>query len=201
MSMHKIIYLFLVACFWLFPLWSQEDNYSNSYADSEDEEIYLMPENDPSTEGQRFFVEELLDIAGYVPERIQVYQTLPNKARVFRVRFDSINGAFVFVRWDKKNKENYIDNKMIDPGVYYNLKVAREVMRRQTDQASFGAEDAAMQAPDQESISGGELQDLREQYKLDQKERELKESEQQVSKRTPRMRRQRRLLKKKKKKN
>lgn len=201
MSIQKTTYLILFACFWLFPIWSQEDNYSNAYKDSEDEEVYLMPENDPSTEGQRFFVEELLDIAGYVPERIQVYQTLPNKARVFRVRFDSINGAFVFVRWDKKNKENYVDNKMIDPGVYYNLQVAREVMRRQTDQASFGVEDAAMQAPDQESVSGGELQDLREQYKLDQEERKLKESQQEASKRTPRMGRQRRLLKKKKKKN
>jgi hypothetical protein len=201
MSIQKTTYLILFACFWLFPIWSQEDNYSNAYKDSEDEEVYLMPENDPSTEGQRFFVEELLDIAGYVPERIQVYQTLPNKARVFRVRFDSINGAFVFVRWDKKNKENYVDNKMIDPGVYYNLKVAREVMRRQTDQASFGVEDAAMQAPDQESVSGRELQDLREQYKLDQEERKLKESQQGASKRTPRMGRQRRLLKKKKKKN
>ena len=201
MSIQKTTYLILFACFWLFPIWSQEDNYSNAYKDSEDEEVYLMPENDPSTEGQRFFVEELLDIAGYVPERIQVYQTLPNKARVFRVRFDSINGAFVFVRWDKKNKENYVDNKMIDPGIYYNLKVAREVMRRQTDQASFGVEDAAMQAPDQESVSGRELQDLREQYKLDQEERKLKESQQGASKRTPRMGRQRRLLKKKKKKN
>jgi hypothetical protein len=201
MSIHKTTYLILFACFWLFPIWSQEDNYSNAYKDSEDEEVYLMPENDPSTEGQRFFVEELLDIAGYVPERIQVYQTLPNKARVFRVRFDSINGAFVFVRWDKKNKENYVDNKMIDPGVYYNLQVAREVMRRQTYQASFGVEDAAMQAPDQESVSGRELQDLREQYKLDQEERKLKESQQGASKRTPRMGRQRRLLKKKKKKN
>ena len=201
MSIQKTTYLILFACFWLSPICSQEDNYSNAYKDSEDEEVYLMPENDPSTEGQRFFVEELLDIAGYVPERIQVYQTLPNKARVFRVRFDSINGAFVFVRWDKKNKENYVDNKMIDPGVYYNLKVAREVMRRQTDQASFGVEDAAMQAPDQESVSGGELQDLREQYKLDQEERKLKESQQGASKRTPRMGRQRRLLKKKKKKN
>lgn len=201
MSIRKTTYLILFACFWLSPIWSQEDNYSNAYKDSEDEEVYLMPENDPSTEGQRFFVEELLDIAGYVPERIQVYQTLPNKARVFRVRFDSINGAFVFVRWDKKNKENYVDNKMIDPGIYYNLKVAREVMRRQTDQASFGVEDAAMQAPDQESVSGRELQDLREQYKLDQEERKLKESQQGASKRTPRMGRQRRLLKKKKKKN
>lgn len=201
MSIQKTTYLILFACFWLSPIWSQEDNYSNVYKDFEDEEVYLMPENDPSTEGQRFFVEELLDIAGYVPERIQVYQTLPNKARVFRVRFDSINGAFVFVRWDKKNKENYVDNKMIDPGVYYNLKVAREVMRRQTDQASFGVEDAAMQAPDQESVSGRELQDLREQYKLDQEERKLKESQQGASKRTPRMGRQRRLLKKKKKKN
>ena len=50
-------------------------------------------------------------------------------------------------------------------------------------------------------VSGGELQDLREQYKLDQEERKLKESQQGASKRTPRMGRQRRLLKKKKKKN
>ena len=62
------------------------------------EDEYLEPINDPSAEGQRFFVEELLDIAGYVPEKIQIYQTLPNKARVFRVKLDSVNGGFVFVR-------------------------------------------------------------------------------------------------------
>ena len=86
------------------------------------EDEYLEPINDPSAEGQKFFVEDLLDIAGYVPEKIQIYQTLPNKARVFRVKLDSVNGGFVFIRWDKTKKENYVANKMIDPGVYYNLK-------------------------------------------------------------------------------
>ena len=89
------------------------------------------------------------------------------------LRFDSINGAFVFVRWDKKSKENYIANKMIDPGVYYNLKAARELMRKQTNKATFDVEDAALQAGDQEAISTTELQDLREQFKLDEEERKL----------------------------
>ena len=41
------------------------------------EDVYLEPINDPSAEGQRFFVEELLDIAGYVPRKsksIKLYQ-------------------------------------------------------------------------------------------------------------------------------
>ena len=188
----KSVCFLLLSILFLNESWSQEDNYSDSY-----EEEYLMPENDPSLEGQRYFVEDLLDMAGYVPEKIEVYQTLPNKARVFRVRFDSINGAFVFVRWDKKSKENYIANKMIDPGVYYNLKAARELMRKQTNKATFDVEDAALQAGDQEAISTTELQDLREQFKLDEEERKLQEMEQQSVKRTPRLRRQRRLLKKK----
>lgn len=58
-------------------------------------------------------------------------------------------------------------------------------------------EDAALQAGDQEAISTTELQDLREQFKLDEEERKLQEMEQQSVKRTPRLRRQRRLLKKK----
>ena len=44
---------------------------------SQEYEEYLEPINDPSAEGQRFFVQDLLDIAGYVPENIQIYQTLP----------------------------------------------------------------------------------------------------------------------------
>ena len=42
------------------------------------------------------FVEDLLNIAGYNPEKIDIYQTLPNKAKVFRIKLDSINGGFVF---------------------------------------------------------------------------------------------------------
>lgn len=188
----KLTCLLIVLTLSINVSWSQEEYYSDNY-----EEEYLMPENDPSSEGQRFFVEDLLDMAGYVPEKIEVYQTLPNKARVFRIRFDSINGAFIFVRWDKKNKENYVANKMIDPGVYYNLKAARELMRKQTNKATFDVEDAALQAGDQETISASELNDLREQFKLDEEERELQKLEQESTKRTPRLRRQRRLLKKK----
>ena len=188
----RLAFFLLLSCLWSPLIWSQSNDEYNTY---EEVEEYLYPENDPSSDGQRYFVEDLLDFAGYVPEKIQVYQTLSNNARVFRVRFDSINGAFIFVRWDKKNKENYVANKLIDPGVYYNLKVAREVMRKQTNKASFGVEEAAIQAADQEKIGAGELQDLREQYKLDEEERKLKET-QQSAKRTPRMRRQRRQLKK-----
>ena len=86
---------------------------------------------------------------------------------------------------------------MIDPGVYYNLKAARELMRKQTNKATFDVEDAALQAGDQETISASELNDLREQFKLDEEERELQKLEQESTKRTPRLRRQRRLLKKK----
>ncbi len=188
----RLAFFLLLSCLWSPSSWSQTHD---AYDTFEEEEEYLYPENDPSSEGQRYFVEDLLDFAGYVPEKIQVYQTLPNNARVFRVRFDSINGAFIFVRWDKKSKENYVANKMIDPGVYYNLKVAREAMRKQTNKASFGVEEAAIQAADQEKIGAGELQDLREQYALDQEESKLKAT-QKNTKRTPRMRRQRRQLKK-----
>ena len=189
--------LFTLYCFLLTVgyLQSQYD-VENDYSDTVEEDVYVYPENDPSREGQQFFVADLLDFAGYVPEKIEVYQTLSNKARVFRVKFDSVNGAFIFVRWDKVKKENYIDNRRIDPGIYYNLKTAREIMRRQTEEASFGIDDAAIQAGDQEVISPGELQDFREEFKLQEKEREQKELQQQAGRRTPRMRRQRRQLKK-----
>jgi hypothetical protein len=141
------------------------------------EEEYLEPINDPSAEGQRFFVENLLDIAGYVPEKIQIYQTLPNKARVFRVKLDSVNGGFVFVRWDKSKKENYVANKMIDPGVYYNLKAAKEIMRKQTDKANFTVDDVALQAPDQEQINSTELERLRAEFDLKNEEKRLEQEE------------------------
>lgn len=126
--------------------------------------------DDPSLATQRAFVEEILFIAGYVPEQIQVYQTLPNYAHVYRVTLDSVNGGFLFVRWDKNKKEHFIANKMIDPGLYYNLKAAREIMRKQTQKASFSLDDPALQAADQEQIGEADLKELREA--LDEKELE-----------------------------
>ncbi len=138
---------------------------------------FVEPISDPSAEGQRFFVEDLLDIAGYVPEKIQIYQTLPNRARVFRVKLDSVNGGFVFVRWDKVKKENFVANKMIDPGVYYNLKAAKEIMRKQTNKANFTLDDAALQAPDQEQINSTDLDELRAEFDLKNEEKKLEQEE------------------------
>jgi hypothetical protein len=161
---------------WL-PLWCFF-GLSVLYAQAEDEEDYedenydiLLPLNDPSSEGQMLFVEELLDLAGYVTENIVIYQTLPNQARVFRVKLDSINGGFVFVRFDKKTNENFVANKMIDPGIYYNLQAAKEILRRQTDKATLTKNDVAIQPSDQERITRGELSNLREGFQVKEQER------------------------------
>ena len=66
---------------------------------------------------------------------------------------------------------------MIDPGVYYNLNAAKEIMREQTDKKEFLVEDAALQAPDQEKLTADDLEGLRQQYELDQEEKKLKELE------------------------
>ena len=126
--------------------------------------------NDPSLETQTAFVNELLYVAGYVPEKIEVYQTLPNYAHVFRVKLDSINGGFIFVRWDKNKKEHFLANKLIDPGLYYNLNTAREIIRKQTNKATFSVNDGSIQAPDQERIGGSDLEEFRLEY--DKKENE-----------------------------
>jgi hypothetical protein len=126
--------------------------------------------DDPSVETQYAFVQELLYVAGYAPEEIQIYQTLPNYAHVYRVKLDSVNGGFMFVRWDKKKKEHFLANKMIDPGLYYNLKAAREVMRKQTNKANFSVEDISLQASDQEEITGSDITELREDYDLKKEE-------------------------------
>ena len=161
----------------LLPLWCFF-GLSVLYAQAEDEEDYedenydiLLPLNDPSSEGQMLFVEELLDLAGYVPENIVIYQTLPNQARVFRVKLDSINGGFVFVRFDKKTNENFVANKMIDPGIYYNLQAAKEILRRQTDKTTLTKNDVAIQPSDQERITRGELSNLREGFQVKEQER------------------------------
>ncbi len=132
---------------------------------------------DNSNIGQTFFVEDLLEIAGYKPKKIEIYQTLPDNARVFRVKLDSVTGGFIFVRWDKDKNENYVDNKLIDPGIYFNLNAAREIMRRQTEKANFGVDDVAIQAPDQEQIGSEELSQFREEFKLKEEEKKVKEME------------------------
>ena len=122
-------------------------------------------------------MEDLLKIAGYKAEKIQIYQTLPNNARVFRVKLDSVSGGFIFVRWDKDKNENYVDNKLIDPGIYFNLNAAREIMRKQTEKANFGVDDVAIQAPDQEQIGSEQLNQFREEFKLKEEEKKSKELE------------------------
>lgn len=159
-------------------LTAQNDDQFYAAEDNYIEEEYVLPLNDNSKEGQLFFVQDLLDLAGYVIETIEVYQTLPNHARVYRVKYnEKTQGGFIFIRWDKKKKENYVANKMIDPGVYYNLNAAREIMRNQTNKEVFTVEDVALQAPDQETISTEDIDGLRQVYELEQEEKKIKELE------------------------
>ena len=48
--------------------------------------------------------------------------------------------------------------------MYYNLKAAEEIMRKQTENASFSADDISIQAGDQFKISGEDINGLRSQY-------------------------------------
>ena len=165
----KILKLYILALFL-----SMNNLFSQNY-EQKLKEIQSLYDN--SSVGQTFFVEDLLEIAGYNIEKIQIYQTLPNNARVFRVKIDSVTGGFIFVRWNKDKNENYIDNKLIDPGIYFNLNAAREIIRQQTEKASFGVDDVAIQAPDQEQIGSEELNQFREEFKLKEEEKKLKELE------------------------
>ena len=168
MKIKILIFLLLVSFF-------KTNAQYNDYDEDEYEETYLEPINDKSDEGQKIFVEELLDLAGYILDEIEIYQRLPNHAKVFRVKYDEKSkGGFIFIRWDKEKEENYVANKMIDPGLYYNLKAAKEIMRKQTDKDFFGVEDGALQAPDQEKISAEDLEGLRGLYEEKQEERKLK---------------------------
>ena len=63
---------------------------------------------------------------------------------------------------------------MIDSEIYYNLNAAKEIKRKQTDKESFGIEDIAIQASDQEEITKEEIIILREEYKKMKEEREEK---------------------------
>ena len=159
-------------CFLTFSnvLFSQDINDSDE--EYYDDEFYSL--SDYSLEGQKMFVEDLLDTAGYIIKSIETYQTLPNNSRIFRVDIENSDGGFIFIRWDKKNKENYVDNKLIDSEIYYNLNAAKEIKRKQTDQESFGIEDIAIQASDQQKITTEEITILREEYKKMKEEREEK---------------------------
>ena len=147
------IFIFII-WFIAFKSFSQSESLIENY------ELY----SDPSLETQFSFVQELLYVAGYVPEKIRIYQTLPNHAHVYQVTLDSVNGGFIFVRWNKDKKEHYVANKMIDPGLYYNLNAAREIMRNQTQKATFNSEDKSLQASDQFEISGEDIKGLRGLY-------------------------------------
>ena len=164
-------YLFAI-CFLTFSnvLFSQDINDSDE--EYYDDEFYSL--SDYSLEGQKMFVEDLLDTAGYIIKSIETYQTLPNNSRIFRVDLENIEGGFIFIRWDKKNKENYVDNKLIDSEIYYNLNAAKEIKRKHTDQESFGIEDIAIQASDPQKIPTAEITILREEYKKMKEEREEK---------------------------
>ena len=165
-------YLFAI-CFLTFSnvLFSQDINDSDEeYYNDEFYSLY-----DYSLEGQKMFVEDLLDTAGYIIKSIETYQTLPNNSRIFRVDLENSDGGFIFIRWDKKKKENYVDNKLIDSEIYYNLNAAKEIKRKQTEKESFGIEDIAIQASDQEKITTEEITLLRQEYKEMIEEREEQE--------------------------
>ena len=150
----------------------------SNHLNTAEEVAFLDPINNNTIQGQKDFVNELMSIAGYTVDEIIVYQNLPNHAKIFRVIYnEESQSGFVFIRWDKKKKENYVANKMIDQEVYYNLKVAKEIMRQQTDKEAFNVEDVALQAPDQEKITKEDLEGLREEYTLQQEEKKLKELE------------------------
>ena len=44
------------------------------------------------------------------------------------------------------------------------LKAAREIMRKQTNNANFTVEDISLQASDQKEITGSDITELREDY-------------------------------------
>ena len=154
---------------------AQDDSYYEDESEDYEEFEYLSPLNDKTLEGQKNFVKELLDLSGYILKSIEVYQTLPNNAKVFRIKLKANEGGgFVFVRWDKKKKENFIANKLIDSRFYYNLKASKEIMRKQTELKSFGTNDIALQAEDQEKLNKQEIEQLRQEFDLKEKEKEVK---------------------------
>ena len=81
---------------------------------------------------------------------------------------------------------------MIDPGVYYNLKAAKEIMRKQTNKANFTVDDVALQAPDQDQINSDDLQELRAEFDLKNEEKRLELEELENKQRARREKREKR---------
>ncbi len=150
-----------------------QGDYNDDDTNDSQELAHINPLNDKNLIGQTNFVKELLTLSGYIIKKIEVYQTLPNHAKVFQVKLEPNIGAFIFVRWSKEKKENFIANKLIDSEIYYNLNASKEIMRKQTEQDSFGVEDIALQAPDQEELSVEEVEKFRQEFQLQEKEKEL----------------------------
>ena len=157
MKKKYFLFLIIVICF-LKNSFSQEEE----IREEEIEEYYYSYFlNDNTKEGQIAYVEEILAAAGYIVDDIIVYQTLPNNARVFRViANDSLDRGFIFIRWDKEKQENYIANKLIDPGVYYNLKAAEKILRTQTTQSYFTPDDPSIQPIDQPPLKRKDINAL-----------------------------------------
>lgn len=171
MKTFKLLFILLLG--FTFPSHAQND-------EIEEEIAYLPPIKDKTQSGQKQYVIELLSLAGFTVDKIIVYQTLPKNAKVFQVKFEnSPTGGFVYVRWNKEKKENYVANKLIDPGLYYNLKAANEIYRKQTDSLYFSVNHKALQAPDQDEISSEDLENFRLEYDLQQEEKKLLELEKQ----------------------
>ena len=176
MVLNKFYFIQIILFLFVFNInIAQDDSYFEDESEDYEEFEYLSPLNDKTLEGQKIFVKELLDLSGYILKSIEVYQTLPNNAKVFRVKLEANEGGgFVFVRWDKKKKENFIANKLIDSRFYYNLKASKEIMRKQTELKSFGTNDIALQAEDQEKLNKREIEQLRQEFDLKEKEKEVK---------------------------
>ena len=87
---------------------------------------------------------------------------------------------------------------MIDPGVYYNLNAAKEIMRKQTDKANFTKDDMALQAPDQIQINAAELEELRAEFDLKNEEKKLEQEEALSKQRSKEERKEKRKNKEKK---
>lgn len=172
LSSRFLLICFCVICIQIGYSNDSFDTYHNN-AKNSNVFVYTNSLKDKSLQGQIDFITELLTLSNYIIKKIDVYQTLSNYAKVFHVKLEPNIGVFIFVRWDKKKKENFIANKLIDPGVYYSLKVAKEIMRKQTDQRSFGVEDIALQAPDQEKINVEEIRKFRQEFELHEKEKQL----------------------------
>ena len=60
---------------------------------------------------------------------------------------------------------------------WFCIKAAKQIMVRQTDKATFTKEDIAIQAPDQQKINERDIEEFREEFKVEERERIEKELE------------------------